>query len=73
MKEKFLADLKEVFEIEDREINMDDKFREYPEWSSLAYLSIIAMLDEAYDFQIEEADFKKLITVRDLYAAANKK
>jgi acyl carrier protein len=30
------------------------------------------MLDEAYDFQIEEADFKKLITVRDLYVAANK-
>jgi len=73
MEEKFLTDLKEVFEIEDREINMDDKFREYPEWSSLAYLSIIAMLDEAYDFQIEEADFKKLITVRDLYTAANKK
>ncbi len=73
MEEKFLTDLKEVFEIEDRQINMDDKFREYPEWSSLAYLSIIAMLDEAYDFQIEEADFKKLITVRDLYTAANKK
>ncbi|MBB3185966.1 acyl carrier protein [Microbacter margulisiae] len=70
MENKFLTDLKEVFEIEDREIFMDDQFREYPEWGSLAYLSVIAMLDEIYDFQIEEADFKKLRTVRDLYNAA---
>ena len=45
MEEKFIELIKEVLEIEDREINMGDKFREYEEWSSLAYLSVIAILD----------------------------
>ena len=71
MKEQFLKNLKDVFEIEDRELAMDDKFREYPEWDSLAYLSVIAMLDEEYDCQIEEAEFKKLIT--DLFNVISKK
>ena len=73
---KFFEDactIKEVLEIEDREINMGDKFREYEEWSSLAYLSVIAMLDEEYDCQIEEADFRKLQTIQDLYNATIKK
>ena len=52
---------------------MDDTFREYPEWDSLAYLSVIAMLDEEYDCQIEEAEFKKLITVSDLFNVISKK
>lgn len=73
MEEKFIELIKEVLEIEDREINMGDKFREYEEWSSLAYLSVIVMLDEEYDCQIEEADFRKLQTIQDLYNATIKK
>ena len=42
MEEKFIELIKDVLEIEDREINMNDNFREYEEWSSLAYLSVIA-------------------------------
>jgi acyl carrier protein len=63
----FIEKLKEVLEIEDREINPTDIFRDYDEWDSLAYLSVIAYLDEEFDIQIEEAEFKKLITVEDLY------
>ena len=73
MEEKFIELIKDVLEIDDREINMNDNFREYEEWSSLAYLSDIAMLDEEYDCQIEEADFRKLQTIGDLYNAAIKK
>ena len=73
MKEQFLKNIKDVFEIEDRDLAMDDKFREYPEWDSLAYLSVIAMLDEEYDCQIEEAEFKKLITGSDLFNVISKK
>ena len=73
MEEKFIELIKDVLEIEDREINMNDNFREYEEWSSWAYLSVIAMLDEEYDCQIEEADFRKLQTIGDLYNAVIKK
>lgn len=72
MKEDFIARIKEVLEIEDRALSMNDVFREYPEWDSLAYLSLLAMLDEEYDCQIESDDFKKLITIEDLYNIINK-
>ena len=73
MEEKFLNSLKEAMDAETHDVKMTDKFREYEEWSSLTYLSVIAMLDEEYDFQIEEADFRKLQTVADLYNAVNTK
>jgi len=66
METKFIELFKETLEIEDREINKSDKFREYPEWDSLAFLSVIAMIDEEYDIVIEGNDFKQLITVGEL-------
>lgn len=66
MEKEFIIKLKEVLEIEDRELNVTDEFRNYDEWDSLAYLSVIAMFDEDYDIQIEEVEFKKLRTVKDL-------
>ncbi len=70
--EKFIVLFAEALEREG-EIKMEDEFRNYDEWSSIAYLSIIAMMDEEYDTQIEEAEFKKLRTVQALYDACNKK
>lgn len=70
--EKFLELFAEALERED-EIKMEDEFRDYDEWSSIAYLSVIAMMDEEYDVQMEEADFKKLRTVQAVYDACTKK
>ena len=61
--EKF-AEAIEVDSVEDLKENT--KFRELDERSSLAVLSVIAMLDEEYDTQIENADFKKLQTISDI-------
>ena len=55
------------------EIKMEDEFRNYEEWNSIAYLSVIAMMDEEYDTQIEEADFKMLRTVQAVYDACTNK
>lgn len=70
--EKFIKLFAEALERED-EIKMEDEFRNYEEWSSIAYLSVIAMMDEEYDVQMEEADFKKLRTVQAVYDACTKK
>lgn len=67
MKQKFIDQLKETLEIEERNISEADNFREYDEWDSLALLSVIAMIDEEYDVIIESNDFKKLLTVGDIY------
>ena len=70
--ERFIELFAEALERED-EIKMEDEFRNYDEWSSIAYLSVIAMMDEEYDVQIEESDFKKLRTVQAVYDACTKK
>lgn len=70
--EKFKQLLAEALEREG-EIDMKDEFRTYEEWNSIAYLSIIAFMDEEYDTQLEEAEFKQLKTVQDMYDACTKK
>jgi acyl carrier protein len=66
MEEKFTQQLKEILEMEDQEINLNDKFRDYDNWDSLANLSVIAMLDDEFGVYIETNDFKKLTTVGEL-------
>lgn len=69
---RFIELFAEALEREDT-IKMEDEFRNYPEWGSIAYLSIIAMMDEEYNTQIEEADFNKLKTVQELFDTCTKK
>ena len=66
MKTDFIVKFKEVLEISGREILLTDKFREYDEWDSLVFLSLIAMIDEEYNVIIEGKDFKLLLTVGDI-------
>lgn len=67
--EEFLANVKDVLEIEDREISLDDEFRSYDEWSSLAFLSLIAMIDDEYGVILDGNRFKTLHTLRDVLNA----
>lgn len=73
MEEKFITAFKEALEIEDREIQLTDVFRDYGEWDSIGQLSLIAMLDEEYGLQIEGEEFEKLETVEDLFKAVQQK
>ncbi len=65
--------LKEVFEMGDQEINMEHKFRDYNIWDSLTHLSLIAMLDDKYNLQMEETEFKKIETFQDIFNKVNSK
>ena len=70
--EKFIELFAEALEREG-EIKMEDEFRDYDEWGSIAYLSVIAMMDEEYDVLMEEAEFKKIRTVQQLYDVCTNK
>ena len=65
MEQKFIESFRNALEMEDG-INLNDDFRKYEEWDSLAYLEVIAMLDEEFEVEIEAEDFKKLITIEEL-------
>lgn len=69
MEEKFIELFKQILEIETDTVKLDTKFRELEEWDSLAYLSVIAMMDEEFDVVVEGNEFKKLITIADLIQA----
>lgn len=45
----------------------DTKFRGLDEWSSIAALSIIAMVDEEYDVTLKGDDIKNSETVADIF------
>ena len=71
MQEKFIEAFQEALEREDP-IELTDQFRDYDEWDSLSRLSLIAMLDDEFEMQIEDEDFEKLRTVADLMEAVRK-
>lgn len=49
-------------------LTCDTVFRNLDEWSSLSLLSLISMLDEEYDIQIENAQLQTLQTIGDIIA-----
>ena len=63
--ENFLENMNEVLDRND--VDLDDEFRNYEDWDSLAYMSIVAMIDDNYDIVIPGEEFQKLIKIRDIY------
>lgn len=50
----------------------ETEFRELDDWSSLAALSIIAMVDEEYGISIASETFKNAKTIQDLFDQVNR-
>ncbi len=72
MKE-FIEKFAEAIEIDDANVlTPETEFRTLDEWDSLSYLSVIAMIDEEFDVQIETPEFKQQKTIQDLYNTATK-
>lgn len=74
MLQKIINLMAECLEKEPEEIKDTDEFREYEEWDSLAYLSVIAAIDDAYGMVIPVEDFRACRTVKALadYVEAHK-
>lgn len=70
---EFIEKFAEAVEIDDASVlTPETEFRSLEEWDSLSYLSVIAMIDEEFDVQIETPEFKQQKTIQDLYNTANK-
>ena len=66
MKEKLITALAEALEMDPQKINIEDKFRDYENYSSLTELSVLAMLDSEFNIEIEMKEFNKYLTVGEL-------
>ena len=59
----FIEKFAEAVDVDANVLTAETEFRNLDEWDSVAYISVIAMMDEEYDIQIEMAQFKKLKTL----------
>jgi len=49
------------------------KFRDFDEWSSLTALSIIAMVDDEFDVQLNGDDIRNSTTIEDVFNTVKSK
>lgn len=66
MKDLFLKRFADAIEREDG-IKMEDEFRNYEEWDSLALLSLVSILDDEYGINISRNELEKMKTIKDIY------
>ena len=67
IQERFLSLLEESLERNEHPVALEDEFRCYEEWDSLALLSLLAMLEEEFGMIIPRDNFVKLRTINDLF------
>jgi acyl carrier protein len=66
MKDLFLKHFAEAIE-RSSEVNIEDDFKSYEEWDSLAILSLLAVVDEEYGVNFSSSQLEKMKTVEDIY------
>jgi acyl carrier protein len=65
---KFLNDFSEIFDETDAsELSMDTEFKNLDEWSSIAALGLLAVMEEEYEAELSSKDIEKSTTIRDIY------
>ena len=67
MIDNFITLLADALEKDSSDVNMDDEFRNYEEWDSLAVLAVIAMIKTNYNITIPRKDFDELNTISELF------
>jgi len=72
MENKFIELLADVLEIETNLINESLKLDVEDNWDSIAILSTIALIDDAYEIQLEGEDLRNCSNPKDLYDLINK-
>lgn len=70
----FIALFAEQLIDEDVNLSKDTKFRDLEDWDSLTAMAVLTMIEDNYKVKISVEQFKKFITIEDLYnhISANK-
>lgn len=62
---EFLTKIASILEVDN--VKETDELKAFPQWDSLAVLSVIAMLDASYGVNLHAADFGPIKSVADLW------
>jgi acyl carrier protein len=66
MNQELIQLFAEALEIEASSIDPEQTIAEYPEWNSLAWLTIMSLLDERYGIQLTGKDIRGFVRVNDV-------
>lgn len=65
--QEFIQNFADLFDDTDVSIfKLETMFRELDEWSSLAALSVMSMIDDEYDVQVTANEMRNANTIQDL-------
>jgi len=67
----FLKKVADIIELES--LNETDNLKDFPQWDSLAILSVIAMLDADYGINLQAADIRRVNTAGELWKLVQSK
>ncbi len=62
----FLEVIADALEL-DFQLNIDDRFKEYEEWDSMTFLSLMMLLRDEYGLTLEIDEFNQIETWKDVY------
>jgi len=66
--QEFIQNFADQFDETDASVfTAETKFRDLDEWSSLAALSVMSMVDDEYDAQLTADEMKKANTIQELF------
>ena len=68
---EFLKQIATILEVE--AVQETDELKAFPQWDSLAVLSVIAMLDSNYGVNLQAADFGPVKSAADLWNVVQSK
>lgn len=70
---EFIEKVKETLEVNDNNITPETGIRDFPNWSSMNALILIAMFETEFDTTLTGDDLRNCNTVSDLYNLLPKK
>ncbi len=72
--EDFLIAFRELFpETPAEDINWDTEFKYLDDWSSMTTLTLVAMVEDNYNYSLSSEEVRGVDTVKELYNIINKK
>ncbi|MFJ5713894.1 acyl carrier protein [Neobacillus sp. NPDC093127] len=71
--ETFLTELADLLEIETTDLNSDYLLEENENWDSVAFISVIVMVDENFQLSISNEAIRKCMNVGELLKLINDK
>lgn len=63
--EAFLETIKKSLNLKD--IQAEDEFRDYEDWNSLAFITLVDLLEDSFGVETDPDFFSEIDTWRDLY------